>query len=187
MSGSTKGMVDALERKPPAFDPGTKWAYSNAGFVLLGRIIETVTGQDYYDYLQKNVFAPAGATSASFPLLPKNGVAVVPMAYPYEPAWDNDNLRLYTQNQLGKNSDAAVLRAAPSFRHSTSSSSRGSYGSVRTEGDGKARAALAYDLSPRRGMSTRTHDRLLFRTNGHRLGGRSFVDRDASQSLLTNG
>ncbi len=97
-----KAMVDALERKPPAFEPGTKHVYSNMGFVLLGRVIEIATGQDYYDYMEKNVFAPAGATSASFPLLPKDGVAVVPMAYPYEPAWDGDNLRLYTQNQLGK-------------------------------------------------------------------------------------
>jgi CubicO group peptidase (beta-lactamase class C family) len=98
---TVKATVDALERKPPASEPGTKYLYSNTGFVLLGRIIETVTGQDYYDYMQKNVFAPAGATSASFPLLPKNGVAAVPMAYPYEPAWDSDNFRLYAQSQLG--------------------------------------------------------------------------------------
>ena len=97
-----KAMVDVLERKPPAFEPGTKHVYSNMGFVLLGRVMEIATGQDYYDYMQKNVFAPAGATSASFPLLPKDGVAAVPMAYPYEPAWDGDNLRVYTQNQLGK-------------------------------------------------------------------------------------
>ena len=99
---TAKAMVDVLDRKPPAFEPGTNHVYSNMGFVLLGRVIEIATGQDYYDYMQKNVFAPAGATSASFPLLPKNGVAVVPMAYPYEPAWDRDNLRVYTQNQLGK-------------------------------------------------------------------------------------
>jgi CubicO group peptidase (beta-lactamase class C family) len=99
---TAKGMVDVLERKPPAFEPGTKHVYSNMGFVLLGRILEIASGETYYDYMQKNVFAPVGATSASFPLLPKNGVAVVPMAYPYEPAWDDDNLRVYTQNQLGK-------------------------------------------------------------------------------------
>jgi CubicO group peptidase (beta-lactamase class C family) len=95
-----KGMVDALERRPPAFEPGTRLAYSNAGFVLLGRIIEVVTGQDYYDYMQKHVFAPAGATSASFPLMPSNGVAVVPMAYPYERAWDAQS-GPSIQNRLG--------------------------------------------------------------------------------------
>lgn len=81
---SVKALVDTFERRPPAFEPGTKWAYSNMGFELLGRIIEIATGQDYFDYMAKHVFAPAGATSASYPLLPKNGVAVVPMAYPYE-------------------------------------------------------------------------------------------------------
>jgi len=95
-----EGMVDALERRPPAFEPGTRMAYSNAGFVLLGRIIEIVTGQDYYDYMQKHVFAPAGATSASFPLLPGNGVAVVPMAHPYERAWDAQG-GVSIQNRLG--------------------------------------------------------------------------------------
>jgi CubicO group peptidase (beta-lactamase class C family) len=98
---TVKAMVDMFERKPLAFDPGTKFSYSNMGFVLLGRVIEIVTGQDYFDYVQKQVFAPGGATSASFPLLPANGVAVVPMAYPYEPAWDSES-RVYGQNQLGR-------------------------------------------------------------------------------------
>ena len=96
-----KGMIETLERKPLMFEPGTKHSYSNIGFVLLGRVIEVATGQDYYEYIQKNVFAPAGATTASFPLLPKTGVAVVPMAYPYESAWDSES-RLSFQSQLGK-------------------------------------------------------------------------------------
>ena len=98
---TVKAMVEAFERKPLAFEPGTKMLYSNVGFVLLGRIIEIATGQDYYDYVQKNVFARGGATSAGFPLLPKNGVAVVPMAYPYEPAWDAES-RMSIVSQLGK-------------------------------------------------------------------------------------
>ena len=99
---TVKAIVDIFERKPPAFEPGTKWAYSNMGFVLLGRVIEIVTGQDYYDYMQKNVFAPAGATSASFPLLPKDGVAVVPMAYPYEIDVRTATLDCALRTSLGK-------------------------------------------------------------------------------------
>jgi CubicO group peptidase (beta-lactamase class C family) len=99
---TVKAYVETFERKPPAFEPGTKWAYSNMSFVLLGRVIELVTGQDYYDYMQKNVFAPAGAKSASFPLLPRNGVAVVPMAYPYDYRWDEENDRWYEDNYLGQ-------------------------------------------------------------------------------------
>jgi len=43
-----------------AFEPGMKWQYSNAGFLLLGAIIEKVTGQSYFDYVCENVFEPAG-------------------------------------------------------------------------------------------------------------------------------
>ena len=99
---TVKALVDGFERKPPAFEPGTRWAYSNMSFVLLGRVIELVTGTDYYDYMQQNVFGPAGAKSASFPMLPRNGVAVVPMAYPYEWAWDLENHREYFENYLGR-------------------------------------------------------------------------------------
>jgi CubicO group peptidase (beta-lactamase class C family) len=94
--------VEVGERKPLAFEPGTKWDYNNLGYVLLGRIIEIATGQSYYEYMEKNVFAPAGATSASFPLLRENGVPAVPMALPYEGDFDFENHRLGFQNQLGK-------------------------------------------------------------------------------------
>ena len=97
---AVKARFDILPRKPPAFEPGTKWAYSNIGYELLGSVIEIVTRQDYYDYMQKHVFAPAGATSASFPLLPKNGVAVVPMAYPYALTHSEGALKTF-ENNLG--------------------------------------------------------------------------------------
>ncbi len=42
------------------FEPGSKWAYSNYGFLLLGAIIEAVTGRSYYDYVRDRVFKPAG-------------------------------------------------------------------------------------------------------------------------------
>jgi CubicO group peptidase (beta-lactamase class C family) len=46
--------------QPLAFPPGTGWAYSNAGYVVLGAIIEVVTGQSYYDYVRQAIYAPAG-------------------------------------------------------------------------------------------------------------------------------
>ncbi len=46
--------------EPLAFEPGEKWQYSNSGFVVLGFIIERITGQSYYDYVRKNIFEPAG-------------------------------------------------------------------------------------------------------------------------------
>jgi CubicO group peptidase (beta-lactamase class C family) len=96
-----KAMIDGFERKPLASEPGKQHSYSNMGFVLLGRVIELVTGEEYYDYMQKNVFGPAGAKSVSFPVFPRNGAPVVPMAIPYEHGWDEENLRLYPENLLG--------------------------------------------------------------------------------------
>lgn len=45
-----------------AFEPGSRWEYSNYGFLLLGVIIEKVTGQSYYDYVREHIFKPAGMT-----------------------------------------------------------------------------------------------------------------------------
>ncbi|HEX6901676.1 MAG TPA: serine hydrolase domain-containing protein [Thermoanaerobaculia bacterium] len=44
-------------------EPGAEWRYSNYGFVLLGAIIEKVSGMTYYDYVRAKIFKPAGMTS----------------------------------------------------------------------------------------------------------------------------
>jgi CubicO group peptidase (beta-lactamase class C family) len=40
------------------FDPGSRWSYSNSGFMLLGEIVETVSGEDYFDYVHEHVTGP---------------------------------------------------------------------------------------------------------------------------------
>lgn len=46
--------------EPLQFAPGTSQAYSNAGFVLLGLLIERLSGESYYDYVRRHVYQPAG-------------------------------------------------------------------------------------------------------------------------------
>lgn len=53
-------MMQLAEGDSLAFDPGTRWGYSNAGFLVLGKGIETVTGQSYYDYVRENICKPFG-------------------------------------------------------------------------------------------------------------------------------
>lgn len=43
-----------------AFEPGTRMEYSNYGFILLGRIIELVSGEPYQTYVRRNIFEPTG-------------------------------------------------------------------------------------------------------------------------------
>ena len=44
----------------PQFEPGTQWAYSNTGMLLLGAVIEISSGQNYFEYIRKNIYEPAG-------------------------------------------------------------------------------------------------------------------------------
>jgi|HubBroStandDraft_1064217.scaffolds.fasta_scaffold14125_5 D-alanyl-D-alanine carboxypeptidase len=45
------------------FEPGSHWDYANYGFILLGRIVEKASGQDYYQYVREHIFLPAGMNS----------------------------------------------------------------------------------------------------------------------------
>jgi CubicO group peptidase (beta-lactamase class C family) len=47
---------------PLAFEPGSRWRYSNGGYIVLGAIVEKLTGQSYYDYVRERIFVPAGMT-----------------------------------------------------------------------------------------------------------------------------
>lgn len=46
------------------FEPGSRWAYSNYGFLLLGVVVEKVSGESYYDYVRDHIFKPAGMTAS---------------------------------------------------------------------------------------------------------------------------
>jgi CubicO group peptidase (beta-lactamase class C family) len=48
--------------EPLQFEPGTKQAYSNAGYVVLGLLVERLSGEGYYSYVRKHIYDPAGMT-----------------------------------------------------------------------------------------------------------------------------
>jgi D-alanyl-D-alanine carboxypeptidase len=58
--------VPLFAGEPLAFAPGTSQRYSNAGYIVLGLIVERVSGATYRDYVARHVFAPAGMTRSGF-------------------------------------------------------------------------------------------------------------------------
>jgi len=66
--------------RAPRFPPGSRHEYSNYGFILLGRVIEEVSGLDYHRYVREHIFLPSGMTSTDN--LPENS-QVRGLAVPY--------------------------------------------------------------------------------------------------------
>lgn len=60
---STADYLELIRGAEPAFEPGTRSEYSNAGFLVLGRIVEIASGRDYHDYVREKIYLPAGMTS----------------------------------------------------------------------------------------------------------------------------
>ncbi len=60
--------------RPLDFPPGQGWTYSNSGYVLLGLLIEKISGQSYADFLQQNIFDPLGMRDTGY----DSGATVVP-------------------------------------------------------------------------------------------------------------
>ncbi len=57
--------VKLYGNRGPEFPGGSRWQYSNYGFLLLGVLIEKVSGQNYYDYVRDHIFKPAGMTATA--------------------------------------------------------------------------------------------------------------------------
>jgi CubicO group peptidase (beta-lactamase class C family) len=53
-----------------AFKPGSRWSYSNLGYVFLGQIIERLSGDDFEVYIDKNILKPLGMTDSYFDRAP---------------------------------------------------------------------------------------------------------------------
>jgi CubicO group peptidase (beta-lactamase class C family) len=51
---------------PLEFEPGAKYAYDNTGYILLGYVIEKVSGETYADYVGKHIFAPLGMKDSGY-------------------------------------------------------------------------------------------------------------------------
>jgi len=63
-------LVAMMPYQEVAFAPGSRYSYSNPGFIYLARIIEQLTGDPYQSYVYKNLWAPLGITHSYFGATP---------------------------------------------------------------------------------------------------------------------
>ncbi|MEY8759849.1 serine hydrolase domain-containing protein [Chryseobacterium tongliaoense] len=59
-------MVDFFKNEPVDFAPGEKFDYNNSGYVVLGYIIELVSGETYENFIKKNIFDKVGMTHSYY-------------------------------------------------------------------------------------------------------------------------
>ncbi len=59
-------LMSTFAGRPLKFQPGTDFEYSNSGYVVLGAIIEAVSGQSYEAYLHANIFRPVGMHNSGY-------------------------------------------------------------------------------------------------------------------------
>lgn len=63
---SVAELIDVFKKEPFDFDPGEKYLYNNSGYILLGAIIEKVSGKKYADYIKENIFEKAGMKNSLY-------------------------------------------------------------------------------------------------------------------------
>lgn len=114
-----KDYVAIAGARPPLFEPGSRHQYSNYGFILLGRIIEVVSGQSYYDYVKQHIFLPAGMTSTGNEPenshLPGLSIGYTRMSPPklLAPAGQNQGEPRQLQSPPGEKQSGGPLRLLP--------------------------------------------------------------------------
>ena len=59
---SLQDYFELFKDQPLQFEPGSRQQYSNAGYIVLGLLIEKVSGENYYEYVRRHIYEPAGMT-----------------------------------------------------------------------------------------------------------------------------
>ncbi len=73
MPDTSTELVARIVLEAPYFQPGERFRYSNNGYIILGHIVETVSGQPYETFIEERIFAPLGMKNTG---LGENEIAV---------------------------------------------------------------------------------------------------------------
>ena len=83
LSTTPEKLVLRFRDKPLEFPPGEKMSYSNSGYVLLGYLIEKISGQTYSQFVQENIFEPLGMRDSGYD---SNSAVILNRASGYTPS-----------------------------------------------------------------------------------------------------
>ncbi|MBE9202785.1 beta-lactamase family protein [Synechocystis salina LEGE 06099] len=64
---TTQELLDVAFASPLLYEPGESWNYSHTNFVVLGELLQRITGQSIQELLEREIFAPLGLTNSSYP------------------------------------------------------------------------------------------------------------------------
>lgn len=98
-------LIDSFKDREANFEPGADYAYGNSDYVLLGAIIEKVSGTSYGEFLKARIFEPAGMTrsyyDASLEIVPGRAAAYEPLRDGERQDWTEfRNARFYTMSSV---------------------------------------------------------------------------------------
>lgn len=99
VDASPRDIAETVLNRPPAFEPGAEYQYSNTGYVLLGAVIEAVAEQSYAEYLETHFFKSLDMTRTAVDDAPviRSNVAIgytsfalgpLQIARDYHPSWE---------------------------------------------------------------------------------------------------
>ena len=82
---TTQQLIDVFKNKPAQFKPGEKWSYDNSGYILVGAIIEKVTGKPWYQAVDERIAKPLHLTTLRYGI---DEASIPNMAVGYAPDGD---------------------------------------------------------------------------------------------------
>jgi CubicO group peptidase (beta-lactamase class C family) len=109
-------MVELAQADSLLYEPGTRSAYTNANYSLLGKIIEVASGQPFYQYIRERIFRPAGMEQTDFDA---PGDVPPPLAVAYAKQYTDAGVRFASNASASARQPAASYPEAYTGAHST--------------------------------------------------------------------